>query len=234
MKVEQISEHIWVLRSWLLLQCRVWAVVEPDGITLVDAGMPFMAKGILAFLDQFPSSEVKQVLLTHGHMDHVGALGQVLARKQVPVYAHRLEIPYMEGRLPYPRRKKAETNVAAGLAQPLPENGQGELIKMGSLQPYFTPGHAPGHVVYYHEQDRVLLAGDLFTSKRGKLHRPMPIFTADMGEAVKSSLILKKLQPLLVEVCHGNPVKQPAEQLEEYVRSTSGKYGTAQNHSHTL
>ena len=227
MKAIQISEHIWALKTWRLLQCRVWAVFEQDGISLVDAGMPFMAKEILAFLDRFPETPVKRILLTHGHLDHVGALPQILTKHQVPVYAHRLEIPYMEGRLAYPRRKKPERNVAEGVALPLPEDGQGELAKCGGLQPYFTPGHAPGHVVYYHEQDRVLLGGDLFTSKRGKLHRPMPIFTADMGEAVKSSLLLKKLQPLHLEVCHGNPVKEPAAQLDAYVRRTSAKYGIA-------
>lgn len=227
MKVEQISEHVWSLRSWLLLQCRVWVVEEPDGITLIDVGMPFMAKGIVDFLERFPAKPVKQVLLTHGHSDHVGSLRQVLATRQVPVYAHREEIPYMEGRLMYPRRKKAEKNVEPGLAQPLPENEQGGLDKIGSLQPYFTPGHSPGHVVYYHEQDRVLLAGDLFTSKRGKLHHPMPLFTADMAEAVRSAWIVTQLQPDHLEVCHGNPVKQPAASMEEYMRTTAEKYGIA-------
>jgi hypothetical protein len=62
----------------------------------------------------------------------------------------------------------------------------------------------------------------------------MPIFTADMGEAVKSSLILKKLQPLHLEVCHGNPVKDPAAQLDAYVRITSAKYGIVESISHYL
>lgn len=228
MKAIQISPHIWTLKSWRVIQCRVWAVFEEDGITLVDAGMPFMAKGILDFLSRFPHAPLKRVLLTHGHVDHVGALPRILAKYPVPVYAHHLEIPYMEGKRVYPRRKKPEKNVAEGLAQPLPEDGQGGLAGFGELKPYFTPGHAPGHVVYYHEQDRVLLGGDLFTSKRGKLHRPMPIFTADMGEAVKSSLILQQLQPLYLEICHGNPVKDPAEQLDAYVRETSAKYGLAE------
>lgn len=221
MKVEQISEHIWSVSSWMLIPIRVWIVRDQEGITLVDAGMPFMAKGILSFLDQLNAGPLKRILLTHGHSDHVGAIKRVLEKNHLPIYAHRLEIPYMEGALPYPRRRKVERNVAPGLAQPLEENPDGGLSTIAGLKPYLTPGHSPGHVVYYHEEDRVLLAGDLFTSKAGKLHRPMPMFTADMAEALKSSRIVRELAPLHLEVCHGKPVKNPVEHLDAYMRDTA-------------
>ncbi|USG64909.1 MBL fold metallo-hydrolase [Brevibacillus ruminantium] len=223
MKVEQISEHIWSLRTWMLIPLRVWLVADEDGITLVDAGMSFMAKGIEKAITQLGRGPLKQILLTHGHSDHTGALAALLARRGVPVLAHRIEIPYMEGQLLYPRRKKLEHNVAPGLAKALPENEHEQLAKVAGLQPYLTPGHSPGHVVYYHEQDQVLLAGDLFTSKKGKLHRPMPMFTADMEEAVRSGSIIETLRPQRLEVCHGGPVMNPAEQLEDYLE----KFGPA-------
>lgn len=47
MKVERVSEHIWSLTSWELIPVRVWVVTDGDGVTLVDAGLPFMAKRIL-------------------------------------------------------------------------------------------------------------------------------------------------------------------------------------------
>jgi len=125
MKIEQVSEHIWSLQAWLMIPVRVWVVVDEEGVTLVDAGMPFMAKG--------------------------------------------------------------------------------------------TPGHSPGHVVYFHEQDQVLLAGDLFTSRRGKLRPPMSLFTGDMAAAIRSAGIVKKLNPRRLEVCHGGPVFAPADQLDAYL-----------------
>ena len=97
------------------------------------------------------------------------------------------------------------------------------LKAIAGLTPYLTPGHSPGHVVYYHEQDQVLLAGDLFTSKKGELHQPMSMFTADMAEAVRSSSIVEKLKPKRLEVCHGNSVLHPADQLEEYMQKMSAK-----------
>ncbi len=47
MKAKQISDHIWSLKTWMIIPIHVWVVVEEDGITLIDAGMPMMAKGIM-------------------------------------------------------------------------------------------------------------------------------------------------------------------------------------------
>lgn len=220
-RMEQISANIWCIKAWMLIPLRVWIVREEDGVTLVDAGMPFMTNRIMAFIKQLNAGPLKRILLTHGHSDHVGAVKKMAAEESVPVFAHRIEIPYMEGKELYPRRKKLEVNVQPGLAQSLPEDAEGNIAPIGELQPYLTPGHSPGHVVYYHEKDGVLLAGDLFTSKRGRLHRPMPMFTADMAQALKSSMIVRQLRPRYLEVCHGKPIENPAEQLDDYVKQVS-------------
>ncbi|MBP3965755.1 MBL fold metallo-hydrolase [Paenibacillus lignilyticus] len=216
MKSEQISEHVWCLRTWMVIPLRVWVVREEDGVTLVDAGIPLMTKGIISFIDQLQAGPLKRIVLTHGHSDHVGAITGLLARyPDAEVYAHEIEFPYMEGNKPYPGRKKAAQSVKAGLAKPLEQEG-GELANIGSLSVYHTPGHAPGHVVYFHKQDGMLLAGDLFTSKKGRLRKPMAMFTADMAEAIRSSEIVRQLKPKRLEICHGGPVMQPAAQLDEY------------------
>lgn len=221
MKAEQISDHIWSLKTWMIVPIHVWVVIEEDGVTLVDAGMPMMAKGIIKFIQQLNAGPLKRILLTHGHSDHVGAIKGILAQSKVPVFAHAIEIPYMEGKVLYPKRKKLENNIPKQLAQPLLERTHGTLQTIAGLTPYLTPGHSPGHVVYYHEKDQVLLAGDLFNSKKGKLRPPM--FTPYMEEALQSSLIVKELKPERVEVCHGSTVFRPAEQLDEYVRQTRRK-----------
>ncbi|GGA34037.1 MBL fold metallo-hydrolase [Psychrobacillus lasiicapitis] len=223
MKVEKVSEHIWSLKKWMIVPIHVWVVLDEDGVTLVDAGMPFMANTIKKFIKQLNAGPLKRILLTHGHTDHVGAVKGVLAEHEVPVYAHRMEIPYLEGEVLYPKRKKLEHNLPKQLTQPLSEDDNGNLKSVGGLTPYLTPGHSPGHVVYYHEKDQVMLAGDLFNSKKGKLHPPM--FTPFLDEAVKSASIVEKLKPKRLEVCHGSSVFNPAEQLEEYVRKAEKKLG---------
>ena len=111
MQVKKISEHIWCLKTWMIIPIHVWVVADEEGITLVDAGMPMMTKGIMKFIEQLNAGPLQRILLTHGHSDHVGAVKGILKNYEVPVYAHQIEIPYMEGEVVYPRRKKLENNL---------------------------------------------------------------------------------------------------------------------------
>ncbi|WP_314585657.1 MBL fold metallo-hydrolase [Paenibacillus terrigena] len=224
MKWTQVSEQIWRGKGWLIfpfIPVHVWLVHDDaeGGWTLVDAGMKNMAQGVLAHVKQLNQGPIRTIVLTHGHIDHVGVIDAIVEETGAKVYAYAEEIPYMEGERMYPRRKKIEFNVKRGLAQPLPVNEQGELLPVGGLTPYFAPGHSPGHVVFYHEGDEILLAGDLFTSNRSgsKLKRPMPMFTADMDQAMKSARIVEKLKPRQLEVCHGSAVVNPVSQLQAYL-----------------
>ncbi|MED1201735.1 MBL fold metallo-hydrolase [Heyndrickxia acidicola] len=217
MKIEQISKHIWTLKSWMGFTIQVWLVADDNGLTLIDAGVSSMAKGILKSINDIQAGPLQRIILTHGHGDHVGAVKTILSKINVPVYAHSIEIPYIEGNLPYPGRKKAVELLAPSITQPLSADNEGRLQPIGSLTPYFTPGHSPGHVAYYHEEDEVLLAGDLFTSKKGKLRKPIPMFTADMREALKSSEVLRVLKPKRLEICHSSAVLNPEAQLDEYL-----------------
>lgn len=66
-----------------------------------------------------------------------------------------------------------------------------------------------------------MLAGDLFSSKNGNLRKPL--FTPNMKEVLDSSLIVSKLLPKRMEVCHGHSVFNPADQLADYIAEESKK-----------
>src|SRR5690554_2649703 len=107
MKFERVSEHIWSVAAWVIIPIRVWIVRDGDGLTLVDAGISPMARGILRSIHRLGTGSLRRIVLTHGHPDHVGAIRTIRRESPVPVYAHSAEIPYIEGERPYPGRKKA-------------------------------------------------------------------------------------------------------------------------------
>ena len=215
MKILKISPHIYKVEAWLFMKVSAWIVTVDDGVYIIDTGMSFMGKRILNEAEKLGT--LKGILLTHGHSDHVGGLKKILEIKKVPVFAHEADIPYMEGKEPFPGRKKVEFLVKPGLVQPL-KMTNGNLDNMAALIPIHTPGHSPGHVVYYHKEDRVLIGGDLFTSKNGQLQKPMAMFTSDMEEAIKSGRrVIEEMKPDIVSICHGNDVKEPHKQIENYL-----------------
>lgn len=208
MKVVRVSEHVWQLGIWIFFPMHVWLVRGEGGVTLIDTGISPMTGKILKAVDSLGQGPLKRILLTHCHSDHVGSLKNILATKKVPVYANRIEIPYGEGKEVYPGRKKAQKLVEPGIITPLVESSSKELFEIDGIIPFHTPGHTPGHTIYLHKEDGVLLCGDLFTEKGGKLNRPMPSFTSDMAEAIKSGKIVHTLKPAVVCMSHGKLVKE--------------------------
>ncbi|MEJ7810738.1 MAG: MBL fold metallo-hydrolase [Gemmatimonadaceae bacterium] len=70
---------------------------------LIDAGIPGSAGTIAGVAEHRfgKDSRPAAIVLTHGHFDHVGALADLAERWDVPVYAHELELPYLDGRSSY-------------------------------------------------------------------------------------------------------------------------------------
>lgn len=147
--------------------CVTWG---PERHALViDPGAD--AQAILACLDAH-GLDVACYLLTHGHMDHIGALAEVSAKHPAPYAIHALDLKWAFGplnqSLPYysaPRRP-------AGTPRTL-EDGQTWTDGGLSYTVIGTPGHSPGGVCFYFATDRVLFSGDtLFQGTVGRTDLP--------------------------------------------------------------
>src|SRR5690606_10809191 len=115
------------------------------------------------------------ILMTHGHFDHVGALKDLASKWDVPIYAHPEEMPYLNGSIPYPEPDptvgggmmarpsflypRGPIDVSAWL-RPLPEDGS--VPPLPGWRWVHSPGHTRGHVAFWREADRTLIAGDAF------------------------------------------------------------------------
>ncbi|HVK08611.1 MAG TPA: MBL fold metallo-hydrolase [Gemmataceae bacterium] len=199
---------------------------------LVDAGMSMSAPRIIAAAaDRFgPTSRPAAIVLTHGHFDHVGSVRALAEKWDAPVFAHPLELPYLNGDSDYP---PPDPTVGGGLMAymsplfsrkgidlgerlyVLPTDGS--VPGMPGWRWIHTPGHAPGHVSLFRDADRTLIAGDAFVTQKQesalavmtraqRVHGPPAYFTIDWGAAERSVRELARLRPEVAATGHGIPM----------------------------
>ena len=222
MKWKQLTRHVWAGYVYWPLPVMIWVVEYRDGLILIDGGLPSMWKPMREALDiTFQGRPLNRILLTHGHSDHVGMLYELTENMDIPITAHEIEIPFITGERSYTTLREEGNNTdikpfAKSKLEPLNMNES-----YGGLIPYHTPGHSLGHVSYYHPEDRILLAGDLFTAFFGKLHKPIEKFTANMEECLQSGAIVEKLQPKLTACAHCGVVKDASIQYRKRLKNRS-------------
>jgi glyoxylase-like metal-dependent hydrolase (beta-lactamase superfamily II) len=204
--------------------------------TLIDAGLPGTAGSIVSAAEERfgKGARPDAIILTHGHIDHVGALESLAERWDVPIYAHELEMPYLDGTAAYPPPDTSVGNgimsVLSGLfprgpidvsrwLQPLPADGN--IPGMPDWVWLHTPGHTPGHVSLWRRNDRAIVAGDAFITtnqesayailtQKPLMHGPPMYFTPDWESAGVSVARLAGLEPELAVTGHG-PAMRGAE-----------------------
>jgi glyoxylase-like metal-dependent hydrolase (beta-lactamase superfamily II) len=222
--------------GWLPVSfTNVYFIGRPSGKwVLVDAGLPNCAQQIIDAAEaRFgAASRPESIILTHGHRDHSGSALALAERWGVPIYAHRLEIPFLTGESLYPPSDPTVGGATAFLSRFLPRRTQHLRSYIRELETsqvpgannwkwIATPGHSPGHIALFRTSDRVLLVGDalvtanmdswrgLITGRR-QLSRPPTPFTIDWPAAQSSVNELAKLKPNVLGCGHGVPIFDPA------------------------
>lgn len=193
-----------------------YLVEEADGsLTLVDAGMQSDGKKILEYVTtkmMKKPSDVKNLVITHCHVDHVRGAAALRKATGAEVAVHEADADFVSGKEKYPSPGGA-IGLLFTLMSPFfhatpvePGRRLQENDAVGRLIVLHTPGHTPGSISLYDKQDKVLFVGDTARFQKGKLQGPPPQFTRDMGQARTSMERLSHLDFEVLLSGHGEPL----------------------------
>jgi len=231
---QEITSEILVLQFTIV---NAFLVGNPKAgnkkFVLVDTGLENSGNFIIKAAEERFGTESRPeaIILTHGHFDHVGSVIQLSQHWDVPVYIHELEIPYITGKKEYP---VGDPTVGGGMvaemsptfphtsidigyrAVALPADGS--IPSMPEWRWIHTPGHTEGHISLFRESDRVLIAGDAFSTtkqeslwsvltQKEQISGPPAYLTVDWKAAKDSINRLKELNPNIVLPSHGKPME---------------------------
>ena len=134
------------------------AVVDPGGD--VD--------DIVAAIDKL-QLKVEKILLTHGHIDHVGGTAALATKLNVNIEGPQREEAFWLDQLPEQCRTFGFP--ATAVLQPDRWLEEGDTVTVGglTLDVIHTPGHTPGHVCFIHKPSKLAIVGDvLFAGSIGR------------------------------------------------------------------
>jgi glyoxylase-like metal-dependent hydrolase (beta-lactamase superfamily II) len=225
-----------------------WLLITDDtGVMLIDAGYPGDRDDVLASLRQlgYEAGDVRAILLTHAHIDHLGSATWFAKTHHTPVYCHPDEVghakrEYLEQVSPLdvalrvwrPRWAAWTAHVVrnGGLiregiptAQPLTAEVAAQLPGHPMAIP--TPGHTGGHCSYL--VDRVLASGDALVTGHPLLRRSGPqllpaIFSHNQDNCIRSLAALALLETDILAPGHGElwrgPIRDAADRATALAR----------------
>lgn len=178
---------------------------------LIDAGIRSSSSQILKAVK---SRALSKHVLTHAHADHQGSSSIICSALKIPLWCSELEKENAENgtvTIEYSNpnhliskfQKKFWAGEGCEVAHTLKE---GNMV--GGFVVIETPGHSPGHLSFFRENDGVLIAGDTLTNMNllttiVGLHQPPNLFTANQEQNRHSIKKLVSLKPKIICFGHG-------------------------------
>ncbi|WP_272474553.1 MBL fold metallo-hydrolase [Baekduia alba] len=216
--MRQIADDVWHVP--LSPRDTVNAYILGD--VLVDAGYQLQGGRAVAAARE---RGVTAHALTHAHLDHAGGSARVIRELGLDGLAvgavDAADVRAGGGELP-PQTPGPLKGVARRLSAFPPSPVARELREGDVVGPGFVvldvPGHSPGHVAYWREADRLLIAGDVYfnmhllTTVPGLRQPPGP-FTVDRAQNRRSMRRIAELEPSIVGFGHGPLVRDAAPKL---------------------
>jgi glyoxylase-like metal-dependent hydrolase (beta-lactamase superfamily II) len=194
-----------------------------DGLTLIDAGYPGKEAAVFGAIRGLGRSpgQLKHLIFTHGHPDHIGSAAAIVRKTGARTYMHPLDIPMAESGGPFRPMTAAPGLLGRVLCKLLYHREQrmdpvaidqpltaGEILPIaGGIEVIHAPGHCAGQVALLWRPGRVLFAGDVCLNVMG-LGDPVGFESLAEGRASQ-----RKLASLSFDAAgfgHGCPIARDA------------------------
>lgn len=169
---------------------------------LLDPGQGVQA--YLGFLeeamDRSGCERIQEIVLTHGHPDHIGGCAQVMDRFG-----------------PLSVKKRPWPEVDASYAFEITAIDDGDVVETegATLRAIHTPGHAPDHLCFLLEQERALISGD---NVLGVGTTVIPAQSGDLAQYMRSLERLLAEQPTRIYPAHGPCIEDGPAKIREYIQ----------------
>jgi glyoxylase-like metal-dependent hydrolase (beta-lactamase superfamily II) len=189
--------------------------------TLIDSGLPLSSRRIIRSLDEVgvEPDGLKQILLTHHHIDHSGGAEQVRDQTRAQILCHVEDADFLIQR----KRRRRGVKLQHG---PVPDGflSEGDILPiLGGLEVLHTPGHTPGSLCFYLPLYKAVFVGDLFLHTSDRLSRPSRGATFHQEQYEES---LNRVAELDVDACfpaHGPPILSGASEAIKRLRDARGE-----------
>ncbi|QED46174.1 MBL fold metallo-hydrolase [Cytobacillus dafuensis] len=227
MKITKVHNVFQLAFMPRLFPVNCYLVEEENGLTLIDAALPYSTKGIFNAARKI-GKPIRNIILTHAHADHVGALDEL--KKLLP--EAQVSISFRDSRLLAGDTSLLPHEKNCPIRGGIPKNikTQPDLLlqegdRIGSLEVISSPGHTPGSIALLDTRNRSLIVGDAFQTRGGvavsgtvKPLFPFPaLATWDKETALESARKLINCQPNLLAAGHGKMIESPLSIMKQAI-----------------
>ncbi|ANK82737.1 MAG: hypothetical protein TEF_19510 [Rhizobiales bacterium NRL2] len=116
---------------------------------------------------------LEKILVTHGHLDHAGAVAELAEKLELPIEGPQKEETFWIDRLDEQAQRFGFGHARSFTPDRWLEDGDEVTVGTMTLQVRHCPGHTPGHVIFFHEPSKIAIVGDvLFRGSVGRTDFP--------------------------------------------------------------